>query len=131
MNEKGNRRRFGLAQALLVIAVSVPWLIQATRRSIDSMFNAPPLWCRNRWNIAAETTSWFRRLVFQAHDTVELRRMHHRQPRLEDFSNALLSSDDPAEDRRRQRYFQRPFMDATCLSNCGTLTLPQVRLPLG
>ena len=104
MSEKGNLRRFVVT--LLVIAVSLPWLIQATRRSIDSMFNSPPLWVPQSLEYR-RNYDWFRR-VFAAHDTAILSfdGCTIDNPRLEDFSNALLSSDDPAEDRRRKRYFQ-------------------------
>ncbi len=114
MSEKRNRRRFVVT--LLVIAVSLPWIGQATQRSIESMFNAPPLWVPPALEYR-RNYDWFRR-VFGSHDTAVLSfpGCTIDNPRLGDYSQALLSSADPEAEKQRKEYFQKAIHGADLLA---------------
>jgi predicted RND superfamily exporter protein len=104
MSEKGNLRLF--VATVLIIVVCFPWLVQKTRQSVGSMFNAPPLWVPPSLEYRRDY-DWFQR-VFQSHDTAILSfpGCTIDNQRLDLFSGKLFAADDPAQAARRQQLFQ-------------------------
>lgn len=104
ISEEGNRRRFLVT--LICIACMAPWLVHTSERSVNSMFNGPPLWIPESVDYRRDY-DWFKR-VFKERDPVVLQfdNCTIDNERLDLFSDELLTSDNPQEAARRAELFQ-------------------------
>lgn len=83
-----------------------PWLVYTSERSVNSMFNGPPLWIPESVEYRRDY-DWFKR-VFKERDPVVLQfdDCTIDNERLDLFSDALLSPDKPQDAARRAELFQ-------------------------